>query len=218
MHLNLSADEVLTTTRAVRKRLDFDRPVEREVVEECLDIAIQAPTASNSQTYHLVVVTDPEIKKPIAEHYRNNFFDVLRRRRCRPSPYPDDDPRTDRLDAVVDSATYLARRLHEVPVWVIPCMDGRMDEGTAVVPPGLALGLDHAGGLELHAGRPASGASARRGPPCTCPRSAEAAELLGIPFDSVTQVGLIPVAYTQGTDFKPASRVSAADRTHWDRW
>ena len=128
MHLNLSADEVLTTTRAVRKRLDFDRPVEREVVEECLDIAIQAPTASNGQGYHWVVVTDPEIKKPIAEHYRNNF-EMFYGDGGGPSPYPEDDPRTDRLDAVVDSAAYLARRLHEVPVWVIPCLEGRMGEG-----------------------------------------------------------------------------------------
>jgi len=130
VHLNLSADEVLTTTRAVRKRLDFDRPVEREVVEECLDIAVQAPTASNGQGYHWVVVTDPEIKKPIAEHYRNNF-EMFYGDGGGPSPYPEDDPRTDRLDAVVDSAAYLARRLHEVPVWVIPCLEGRPDGAPA---------------------------------------------------------------------------------------
>ena len=103
MQLNLSADEVLTTTRAVRKRLDFERPVEREVLEACIDIAIQAPTGSNSQTYHWVVVTDPEVKAPIAEHYRTNFFALYGAPQA--SPYPDDDPRTDRLDAVVDSAS-----------------------------------------------------------------------------------------------------------------
>ena len=107
MHLNLSADEVLTTTRAVRKRLDFDRPVEREIIEECLDIAIQAPTGSNSQAYRWLVVTDPEVKKPIADWYRTNF-EMFYGDGGGPSPYADDDPRTDRLGAVVDSASYLS--------------------------------------------------------------------------------------------------------------
>lgn len=65
MHLNLSADEVLTTTRSVRKRLDFDRPVEREIVEECLELALQAPTGSNSQGWHWVVIEDAAKKKPL---------------------------------------------------------------------------------------------------------------------------------------------------------
>ncbi|MET0824890.1 MAG: nitroreductase family protein [Acidimicrobiales bacterium] len=216
MHLNLSADEVLTTTRAVRKRLDFDRPVEREVVEECLDIAIQAPTASNGQGYHWVVVTDPETKEPIAEHYRNNF-ETFYGDGGGPSPYPEDDPRTDRLDAVVDSAAYLARRLHEVPVWVIPCLEGRMGEG---LPSFLQASL---WGSIMPAVWSFMLAARERGVGTAwttlhLPQEAEAAELLGIPYDSMTQVGLIPVAYTQGTDFKMASRVSAADRTHWDRW
>ena len=216
MHLNLSADEVLTTTRAVRKRLDLDRPVEREVVEECIDIAIQAPTASNGQGYHWVVVTDPEIKQPIAEHYRNNF-EMFYGNGGGPSPYPEDDPRTDRLDAVVGSAAYLARRLHEVPVWVIPCLEGRMSEG---LPSFLQASL---WGSIMPAAWSFMLAARERGlgsawTTLHLPQEAEAAELLGIPFDSITQVGLIPVAYTKGTDFKSASRVSAPDRTHWDRW
>jgi nitroreductase len=214
VQLNLSADEVLTTTRAVRKRLDFERPVEREVLEECIDIAIQAPTGSNSQTYHWLVVTDPEVKVPIAEHYRTNFFAFYGTPQA--SPYPDDDPRTDRLDAVVDSATYLANRLHEVPVWVIPCMEGRMGEGA---PSWLQASL---WGSIMPAVWSFMLAARERGLGTTwttlhLPQEQEAAELLGIPYDNVTQVGLIPVAYTKGTDFKPASRVTAG-RTHWDRW
>ena len=216
MHLNLSADEVLTTTRAVRKRLDLDRPVEREVVEECIDIAIQAPTASNGQGYHWVVVTDPEIKKPIAEHYRNNF-EMFYGNGGGPSPYPEDDPRTDRLDAVVGSAAYLARRLHEVPVWVIPCLEGRMSEG---LPSFLQASL---WGSIMPAAWSFMLAARERGlgtawTTLHLPHEKEAAELLGLPYDEITQVGLIPVAYTKGTDFKSASRVAAADRTHWDRW
>ena len=73
MRLNLSADDVLMTTRSVRKRLDFDRPVEREVLEECLEIAMQAPTGSNSQGWAWVVVEDPDKKRAIADYYGGNF-------------------------------------------------------------------------------------------------------------------------------------------------
>ncbi len=214
MQLNLSADEVLTTTRAVRKRLDFDRPVEREVIEECIDIAIQAPTASNSQTYHWLVITDPEVKKPIAEHYKNNFDAFYGT--PRDSPYPEGDPRTARLGAVTDSAAYLADRLHEVPVWVIPCMEGRMGEG---LPSFLQASL---WGSIMPAVWSFMLAARERGlgtawTTLHLPQEQEAAELLGIPFENVTQVGLIPVAHSKGTDFKPAGRVSDG-RTHWDRW
>jgi nitroreductase len=216
VQLNLSADEVLTTTRAVRKRLDLDRPVEREVIEECLDIAIQAPTGSNSQTYHWVVVTDPEKKKPIAERYRNNF-EMFYGDGAGPSPYPEDDPRTDRLEAVIDSATYLARHLHEVPVWVIPCMEGRMGEGAPSFLQASLWGsiMPAVWSFMLAARERALGTVWTT---LHLPQEEEAAEVLGIPFDSVTQVGLIPVAYTKGTDFKPASRIGAADRTHWETW
>jgi nitroreductase len=215
VHLNLTADEVLTTTRAVRKRLDFDRPVEREVLEECFDIGIQAPTGSNSQTYHWVVVTDPEIKKPIAEWYRTNFMMFYGGETV--SPYGEDDPRTERLDAVVDSATYLANRLHEVPVWVIPCFEGRMGEN---YPSFLQASL---WGSIIPAVWSFMLAARERGlgtawTTLHLPQEKETAELLGLPYEQVTQVGLIPVAYTKGTDFKPASRVNAADRTHWERW
>jgi nitroreductase len=215
VHLNLSADEVLTTTRAVRKRLDLEREVEPEILQECLDIGIQAPTGSNSQTYHWVVVTDPEVKKPIADWYRNNFFAFYGEPQA--SPYADDDPRTDRLGAVIDSATYLANHLEEVPVWVIPCLEGRMGEG---LPSFIQASL---WGSNMPAVWTCMLAARERGlgtawTTLHLPQEQETAELLGLPFDQVTQVGLIPVAYTVGTDFKPAKRVSAADRTHWERW
>jgi nitroreductase len=218
VHLNLSADEVLTTTRAVRKRLDFDTPVERALVEECIQIGIQAPTGSNSQTYHWVVVTDPEVKQPIAEHYRRNFEAFYAGADERPSPYAEDDPRTGRLGAVVDSATYLARNLAKVPVWVIPCIEGRAGEGTPSW-----MQASYWGSI-LPAVWSFMLAARERGlgtvwTTLHLPQEKEAADLLGIPFDQVTQAGLIPVAHTKGgTDFKPASRVAGADRTHWDRW
>jgi nitroreductase len=217
VHLNLSADELLTTTRAVRKRLDLERPVERELVEECIEIGIQAPTGSNSQTYHWVVVTDPEVKKPIAENYRRNFFAFYGAPTAKDSPYAEDDPRTDRLGAVVDSATYLAEHLHEVPVWVIPCIEGRMAEGTPSWMQASAWGsiMPAMWSFMLAARERALGTVWTT---LHLPQEEEAAELLGIPFQEVTQVGLVPVAYTKGTDFKPAARVGTSERTHWDRW
>ncbi|MFM7950868.1 MAG: nitroreductase family protein, partial [Acidimicrobiaceae bacterium] len=73
MKLNLTNDELLSTTRSVRKRLDFDRPVERAVVEECLNLALQAPTGSNSQGWHWIVVEDATKRKALADIYKENF-------------------------------------------------------------------------------------------------------------------------------------------------
>jgi nitroreductase len=217
VHLNLSADEVLTTTRAVRKRLDLERPVEREVIEECIEIGCQAPTGGNNQPYHWLVVTDPAVKGPIAENYKNNFYAVYGSEQARVSQYAEDDPRTGRLGAVVDSATYLAEHLHEVPVWVIPCIEGRMGEGMASWIQASVWGsiMPSVWSFMLAARERGLGTVWTT---LHLPQEEEAAELLGLPFAEVTQVGLIPVAYTKGTDFKPAARVGATDRTHWERW
>ncbi len=124
--LNLSADEVLLTTRSVRKRLDFDRPVERSVVEECLEIALQAPTGSNSQGWHWVVVEDPEKKKAIADVYAANFA-IYRNMPAR-TDLAADDPRAQQQDRVVDSAEYLTENFHRAPLLLIPCIEGRLDK------------------------------------------------------------------------------------------
>lgn len=117
MTLNLTADEVLTTTRSVRKRLDFDKPVPREVLMECLDIALQAPTGSNSQGWQWVFVEDEEKKKAIADIYRVAATPYL------DAPKPQyGDSRDERTPKVVDSAKYLNDHLHEVPVMLIPCL------------------------------------------------------------------------------------------------
>ncbi len=121
MTLNLSVDEVLTTTRSVRKRLDFDKPVSREVLMECLELALQAPTGSNSQGWQWVFVEDADKKKAIAEIYLANARGYL----SSASPeYAEGDTRGDRMGAVRDSATYLAEHMHEAPVLLIPCIEG----------------------------------------------------------------------------------------------
>jgi nitroreductase len=206
--LDLRPDELLTTTRSVRKRLDFDRPVERAVVEECLNLALQAPSGSNRQAWHWVFVTEPSLKKQIAEHYQAGFAaaygpDVV--------PSMTDDERRMWM-----SASYLAENFHRVPVMLIPCQWRRPD-GAAVADQAsywgsilpavwsfmLALrsrGLGSAW-TTLHLGR-----------------EREVAELLGIPYDRCAQAGLFPVAYTIGTDFKPGPRRATDGIVHWDSW
>src|SRR2546421_10272016 len=124
MNLNLTADEVLSTTRAVRRRLDLERPVERDVLEECVRLALQAPTASNRQSWHFVFVTDPLVKAALAELYAAPL-DVI------PSlalpDYAAGDTRAQRLPAVKSSFVYLQEHLHEVPVLAVPCIEGRLD-------------------------------------------------------------------------------------------
>ena len=213
MNLNLSADQVLTTTRSVRKRLDFDRPVERETVMECLELALQAPTGSNSQGWQWMFIEDRAKKQAISEIYAANFFEYANAPRPRHS---DGDPRADRATAVIESATYLAEHMAEAPILLIPCLAGRPDQhGSSagywgsILPAAwsfmLALrerGLGSAW-TSLHL---ANGGEQRT------------AELLGIPHDGYSQAGLFPIAYTKGTDFKLAKRLPADQVSRWNEW
>ena len=215
MTLGLSADEVLTTTRSVRKRLDLERPVEREVIEECLDIALQAPTGSNKQGWQWVFVTDPAKKKIIADYYGANYDAYA----GKPVDYEEGDPRAAQRPRVLDSSTYLREIFHEVPVMMIPCITGagRLDAGTPT------FGQASAWGSILPAVWSFMLALRERGlgsawTTLHLPNEKEVAELLGIPYDTVTQAGLFPIAYTKGTDFKLAGRLPAAELSHWDQW
>ena len=212
--LELSADEVLTTTRSVRKRLDFDKPVSRDVLMECLELALQAPTGSNSQGWQWIFVEDADKKKAIGEVYLNNARGYLRSA----SPeYAEGDTRGERMGAVRDSATYLAEHMHEAPVLMIPCIEGREETSPlggasfwaslfpAVWSFCLALRSRGLGSCwtTLHLGRGGE---------------AQVAELLGIPYEQYSQGGLFPIAYTKGTDFRPAKRLPAEQLTHWNAW
>lgn len=214
MRLNLTADEVLLTTRSVRKRLDFDRPVEREVLLDCLDLALQAPTGSNRQGWQWMFVDDPDKKLALRDLYLDNF--QMYRQMPRPE-YGDGDPRADRADKVIDSANHLAENMHRAPVLLIPCLEGR---------PNLASGFGASfWGSILPAAWSFMLALRERGLGSAWTTihllndgDRKAAELLGIPFDQYSQAGLFPIAYTQGTDFKPASRLPAEQVTHWNAW
>lgn len=215
MHLNLSADEVLATTRSVRKRLDFDRPVERETVMECLDLALQAPTGSNRQGWQWMFVTDQAKKDALAKIYAENF--ALYRQMPRPQ-YDSDDPRADRMDKVVDSAQYLADNMQRAPILLIPCLEGKPDNGAGGLSASFWGSLLPAVWSFMLALRERALGSAWTTLHLINGGEEQAAELLGVPHDTYSQAGLFPVAYTQGTDFKPASRLPASDVSHWDEW
>src|SRR5436190_22429584 len=183
--LELTPDELLSTTRAVRKRLDLERPVEREVLEECVEIAFQAPTGSNRQGWHFVFITDPAKRKALADLYKPNF----ERYKNMPGPeYTAGDTRAERSDFVRDSATYLSDHFHEVPVLLVPVMEGRPDNMPAWVQAGMWGSLLPAVWSFMLAAR-----SRGLGTAWTTlhlPNEQEAADILGIPFDQFTQAGL----------------------------
>jgi nitroreductase len=215
--LDLSIDAVLTTTRSVRKRLDLSRPVEPEVIRECLELALQAPTASNSQDWHFVVVTDPRQRQALAtlyrkgaERYRELMAPVFQQRMAS----SEQEART--LARVIDSAQYLIEHLQDVPIHVIPCIQGRTDHLPIVAQSGLWGSILPAAWSFMLAAR-----SRGLGRSLTSFHlffEQEAAEVLGIPYEEVMQAALIPVAYTLGTEFKPAPRKPLASVLHWDRW
>ena len=200
-------DALLSTTRAVRKRLDLDREVPDDVLLDCLQLAVQAPTGSNQQGWRWMVIRDPDKKEALAELYRQAGGEYLA------SAAASADAGTQQ-GRVIDSANYLAQHLGQVPVLVIPLIIGRLDDGAisaaglmgSILPAvwsfQLALRSRGLGSCftTLHLGK-----------------EQEAAELLGIP-DHMTQAGLVPVAYTKGTDFRPADRPPVEQITYLDTY
>jgi len=219
--LDLDPDQLLGTTRAVRKRLDLERPVGLDLVRECVELATQAPTGSNAQGWHFVVVTDARKRERLGELYRQ-AFDVYRNMPVASHRLTHDDPEAQaQQDRVTASAEHLAENLHRVPIHLIPCVQGRTD----AVPAGPIANLAWAStyGSILPATWSFMLAARARGlgtawTTLHLMHEKECAELLGIPYDEVTQVALIPVAYTKGTDFKPARRRPLGGILHVDAW
>lgn len=213
----MSADEVLTTTRAVRRRLDLARAVDPDAIRECLDIALQAPTGSNRQNWHFVVVTDPATIAALGDVYRRGMLTYRDLVGEQSTITPADQDRYRRITSrVMTSSEHLIANIHRVPGMLIPCLDGRF-EGR----PSLTYAAQFGGVI------PATWSfmlAARERGIGTCwttvhlGAEAEAADVLGIPFASVTQVALVPFAYTIGTEFKPARREPLDRVLHWDRW
>jgi nitroreductase len=200
-------DALLSTTRAVRKRLDLDRPVPPEVILECLELAQQSPIGGNREVRRWIVVTEQPLKDRLAEMYRATAMPYLRAKAA------------DRSDAVQqrvgDSALFLAENLERVPAIVLSCLTAPIDlssNATAAPTYGSVMPAVWSFQLALRSrGLGSAWTTLHLG------QEAAAAELLGIP-DGVAQIALLPVAYTIGTDFKPAQRTPIRELTYWNRW
>jgi nitroreductase len=209
MTLNLTPDELLATTRAVRRRLDLSRPVEREVLEECLRLAQQAPTSSFAQNWHFVVVTDPGTRAALGELWRVVARSYVQRRAAA-------EAADARLARMRDNVRYLADHIHEVPVHVIPCVEGRTDGKPAAAQASRWASIIPAAWSFMLAARARGLGSVWT--TFHLRHERDAAELLGIPYERVMQAALIPVAYTIGTEFRAGPRRPLDTMVHWDRW
>jgi nitroreductase len=184
-------------------------------VRECVELALQAPTGGNDQGWHFVVVTDSGLRAAIAEVFRGAAVAYSQRERPRrPRRERSDQERTVRKK-VLASSGYLFEHLQDVPVHVIPCVEGRPD-GTPLADQATLFGsiLPAVWSFMLAARSRGLGTAWTT---LHLANEAEAAELLGIP-EGFTQVALIPVAYFTGHDFKPAARPPVEDITYWDTW
>ena len=215
--LGLTADEVLTTTRAVRKRLDFTRPVPRDLIAECVKIATQAPSGRNRQRWDMIVIDEPALRERVA--------DIWRRGLVAPAPGSGNKPEVSRMSMrdsrwsrIAASLDHLATHLQDSPALLIPCVRvTSRDELTTV------RGQAGAWGSVLPALWSFMLAARERGLGTAWTTShleyeAEMAGLLGLDFESVVQCALTPIAFTRGTSFRPASRANHEDFIHWNQW
>lgn len=210
--LSLNADELLTTTRTVRKRLDLSRPVERPVIEKCVGLAIQAPNGSNQQFWRWLVIDDACLKSKVAEIYRAGMAEQV----ANPGWMQGIDHTTPGQQRIAGSVDYLARHLHEVPAIVLPVLNGRVEGANLFTQASLWGSILPAVWSFMLALRARGLGSAWT--TVHLHKSMEMADLLGIPADSTTQAGLFPVAYTLGTDFGPAPRLRPEDVIGWNGW
>ncbi len=213
--LDLSSDELLSTTRSVRLRLDLKRPVARTLIEECLDLAQQAPSGGNQQVWSFVVVTDPKKRLALGKLYKQGWAVYLQAISARSAADATQMPRGDVL-RIYRSAQHLADHMGEVPVLVVPCIAGRTDET------GIAEQASQWGSLLPAVWSFMLAARARGLGTCWTTlhlqHEREAADILGIPYDRVMQGALIPVAHTIGETFRPGPRNALESMVHWEQW
>jgi len=216
--LPLDPDQLLSTTRAVRKRLDFERPVPDDLVRECVELAMQSPSGSNSMTMQFVVVRDEAKRKAIGEIYRQCYgiyqsMDGVYIR----SIDKGDDSANAQQQRSADSADFLGEHMGDAPVLEIACTEGARADGM----PGMMVSSVMGNVLPAMWSFMLAARARGLGTAWTTVHlmmEQQMAEVLGIPFDSVQQVCLSPVAFTKGTDFKPAKRPPADSIIHWDTW
>ncbi|MFF4591566.1 nitroreductase family protein [Amycolatopsis sp. NPDC001319] len=209
--LELSPDQLLSTTRAVRKRLDFTRDVPDDLIRECVALALQAPAGSNVVTARFVVVRDEAKRRAIGEIYGSVYAQY------KASPhYPGNNPGATERDRaqsrLANSADYLGERMGEAPVLVLACNEGP-DRASATA--GMSNILPATWSFMLAARARGLGTAWTS---MHVAREKDVANLLGIPYETVAQAVLTPLAFTKGTDFRPAPRPAPDEVTHWDQW
>ncbi|TDQ60528.1 nitroreductase [Actinomycetospora succinea] len=214
--LGLSAEDVLTTTRSVRKRLDFERPVPKELLTDCVRVALQAPSGSNRWLMQFVIVTDRERREALAAVYREAYEQY----RQIPTYIGAVDKGTPERNAsqqrTSGSADYLAENMHRAPALVLACAMGRPDNGPSIAKTTL-LGSVMPGMWSFMLAARARGLGTAW-TSVSLFREQETADVVGIPIDEVTIAALSPVAYTLGTDFRPALRPDPEEVIHWEQW
>ncbi len=210
--LPLGLDELLSTTRTVRKRLDLARPVPREVVQACIDVAIQAPNGSNQQFWHWIVVDDAQLKARVADIYRAGLAAQV----ANPGWMQHIDHTPPEQQRIAGSVDYLATHLHEVPAIVIPVIEGRVEGKDLFTQASLWGSILPAVWNFMLALRARGLGSAWT--TVHLHKAQEMAELLGIPHATTTQAGLFPIAYTLGTEFRRAPRRAADEVIRWNGW
>lgn len=203
-----TVDHLLRTTRSVRKRLDLTRPVEPEIIKECLEIAIQAPSGSDRQGWHFIVVTDEAKRAAIGALYKKSF--IIYRGGDETAIHV--ERQTNKL---VDSAMYLAEHMHEVPVLIIACYEGRPQSPEPFAQAGFYGSILPAAWSLMLALRARGLGSAWT--TLHLRYEKEVADILGIP-DTISQCVMLPVAYYKGEDFRAAPRQPADQVTYWDEW
>ena len=202
------ADHLLKTTKQVRKRMDLDRPVPRELLLDCIDIAQHAPMGGNRERNRWLVVDDRELMEQIAVHYQ---------RVGRPYLEANEEPDLDSTQSrVIDSARYLVDHIAEVPAMVIPMRLDRLPEGASNAEIAGYHGSVAPGVWSFQLAARARGLGSAW-TTFHLVHESEVAELLGIP-ETVTQVALLPVGFYTGEAFTPAPRRPASEITYFNRW
>ncbi|MEM7540012.1 MAG: nitroreductase family protein [Pseudomonadota bacterium] len=217
-----SVDHVLTTTRSVRLRLDLEREVPTEIINECLEIALQAPTGANTQTWRFMIVTEPDLKAGIADAYRRGAEQYIADQTgmtqtgvSATREFAPDDMRSKQKDAVMSSSMHLLENMHRVPAMIIPCIESRFETETMFVQAsmyGSILPATWSLMLALRARRIASAWTSLH-----LIYEAQVRELLGIP-QNITQAALLPIAWLTGGELKPAKRLPLNDVSYWNHW
>jgi nitroreductase len=216
--LDLTPDELLSTTRAVRKRLDFNRPVEAEAIRECVALAMQAPSGSNNMTMRFMVIQDAAKRAAIGDVYRQCYEIYRSLDGIYIGSIDKGSPEENAQQArSTTSADFLADHLGEAPAIVIGCANGVRADGLPAMMASSALGNVMPGMWSFMLAARARGLGTAWTTIHLMQEKA-VADLLGIPFDTVQQVALTPLAYTVGTDFKPAARPAPDSIISWDTW